>query len=342
MRDRSLTAETVEQFAVATRASLGVWRFTVRGERRAISRTLEPTERVIAVAGGPYKIVRQGAVAGRSWGALMVVTDRRLLLVTQIFPLRPARLVEMTRGELRDGVVEIDADNSRVVLVADAIRITMRPLLGRDAVDTLASSLGRPYRAEPDVEEASDERAAGEDASDKEAGEGHEYPHALRPPLEPAQLLGPRSRLQLEPLAQSGLYCLYQDDRAVASMHRLRHGMTLAARAGRRWRLLVRDARGGWIGVAEDLRTGELVASYRTAWFFGGTVTLEGREYRLRRRLGGAWRVREGGNDVAVLRDGYPRGDVELAAGVRQVADPLLLVVIIVWATELEGVGSSL
>jgi hypothetical protein len=127
MRERNWTAEAAEQLAVAIRASLGVWRIAVRGEQRAVSRALEPTEQVLAVAGCSYEIVRHGVVARRSMGALVVVTDRRLLFATK-FPLRPARVDEVTRPELRDATMEADASDRRVVVVADAIRIALRPM----------------------------------------------------------------------------------------------------------------------------------------------------------------------------------------------------------------------
>jgi hypothetical protein len=75
---------------------------------------------------------------------------------------------------------------------------------------------------------------------------------------------------------------------------------------------------------------------------FGGTLTLEGREYRLRRALSGAWRLRTGGTDVAVMRGEDHSAEVELAAGITHVADPILLVVMIVWATWLEAELGSL
>ena len=79
MRERDWTAEAARELAAAVRASCGVWRIGLRGEQRAVSRALDPTERVQGVAVCGFEIVRQGTVAHRSMAALAVVTDRRLI-----------------------------------------------------------------------------------------------------------------------------------------------------------------------------------------------------------------------------------------------------------------------
>ncbi len=320
MRERDWSADAAGELAVVVRAAFGVWRIGLGGERRAVSRTLEPTEQVLAVAVCGFEIVRQGAVAHRSMAALGVVTDRRLIFARK-FPFRPARLDEVARWELRGATVEADASDRRVAVAAGAIRITMRHLIGRDAVDAMAVSLGVPTRDAPDETEAS---------------------HGPLPPPEPPQPLGPGSRLRLVALAARGVYHLQQDDRVVARIVRPGDGAVRASRAGGGWRFRVRDVRGGWVGVAEDEGSGDQLASYRSGRILGGTLTLEGREHRLRRALSGAWRLRTGGTDVAVMRGEDPSAEVELAAGVTQVADPILLVVMVVWATWLEAELGSL
>ena len=99
----------------------------------------------------------------------------------------------------------------------------------------------------------------------------------------------------------------------------------------------MRDVRGGWIGVAEEERSGQRAASNRAGMFWGGTLTLEGREHRLRRGISGAWRLRDGRTKLAVMRGAGPGDEIELAAGITHVTDPILLVVMIVWATWLEA-----
>jgi hypothetical protein len=111
------------------------------------------------------------------------------LIFARKLPFRTARLDEVARWELRDATVEADASDRRVAVAAGELRITMRHLIGRDAVDAMAVSLGVPTRDAPDETEAS---------------------HGPLPPPEPPQPLGPGSRLRLVALAARGVYGRYR------------------------------------------------------------------------------------------------------------------------------------
>lgn len=308
-------AEGRDQLSAAVQATLGATRFMARGEQRAIGRALEPTERVLAVSGCAFEIVRHGAVVCSSRGAFAVVTDRRLLFARKV-PFRPARIDEVARTELRAAATEVDAGDRRVTVVGKDIRITLRHVMGRDAVDAMAAGIGAPTRVVPD-------RVV-------------ELDPALPVP-QPAGPLRPGSQLKLVPHHERRAYCIEQEDRVVAVLMRGPDGTASASLADRELRFHVHSLRRGWIGVATDERSGEQLASYRPGW--GGTVTHEGESYRLRRGLTGNWRLKKGRTTLAAMRGGDPRGDLELAAGITDIADPMLLVVMIVWGGWLEAIS---
>ena len=316
MREDRWTAEGRDQLSAAVEATLGATRLTVGAEMRAIGRALEPTERVLAVTVCSFEIVRHEAVACRSIGAFAVVTDRRLLFARKV-PFRPARIDEVARTEWRDAETEVDASDRHLAVVARDLRVTMRNMLGQDAVEAMVLGIGATASVMPDDD-----------------------PDTALPEPEPFTPLGPGSHVMLVPHPARGAYCLEQDDRVVALLMRSPDGTAFASLAGRALRLERRSEHRGWIGVAEDERTGERVASYRPAFGSGGTLTQEGRDHRLKRGLSGVWRLKTDGTEVAVMHGGDPRGDIQMAAGVADVADPVLLVVMIVWGRWLEVLTS--
>ena len=94
---------------------LGAWRFTVGSELRALPELLAAEERVSSMAVGSL-----GGLRGR----LIVVTDRRLLLIHRWW-LRPARVEEFGYEELESVRVCEQPRSGKLLLVASETGLSL-------------------------------------------------------------------------------------------------------------------------------------------------------------------------------------------------------------------------
>ena len=148
-------------------------------------------------------------------------------------------------------------------------------------------------------------------------------------------------------------------DRSGAMFGRLIDDLTgdvLAVSHAGAWQCGIRRSWRGWGGVAVDQRSDRVVATYAPRWRKGGALIIGEHEYALRARPGGEHALLDDdGRGVLRLRpvDPEPAGTafgddaavitaaVEVEAQLLDGPDPLMVMLLAIWAADLDREASS-